>query len=378
MSAPELNKATVAKGLKGVVVAETSICDVNGSTGLLTYRGYNVDDLAQSSTFEEVAYLLLYGHLPNPFQLDDFRTALGRQANLPEPIDEFLRHLPENVAPMAALQAAVAFAGLYDLEDDSLEASFRKSVRLVARLPTIVAVMIRLCRGQTPIPPDLSLSAAGNFLWMLTGRKPTADETRAMDLILILHAEHGFNASTFAGRVIIATLSDVYSAVAGAIGALKGKLHGGANTEVLKELQEIGGVENVDAWVQAVVARKGKFMGFGHAVYRTEDPRAKHLQEMSRCLGVERGDTRLYDISVALENRVTATIEKHCNVDFYSASVQHALGIPGDSFTCVFAVSRIVGWCAHILEQLADNKIIRPSAEYIGFTNRRYVPLDER
>ena len=213
---------------------------------------------------------------------------------------------------------------------------------------------------------------------MLTGRQPTVDETRAMDLILILHAEHSLNASTFAGRVIIATLSDVYSAVAGAIGALKGPLHGGANTEVLKALNEIGSVDKVDSWVEGVLARKEKFMGFGHAVYQTEDPRTKHLKEYSRRLGLEQGNSRLYEISTAVEKQVTQAIGKHCNVDFYSASVQHALGIPGDMFTCIFAVSRMVGWCAHILEQLADNKIIRPSSRYVGPTDRRYVPIDER
>jgi len=378
MPVSDADRAVFAKGLKGVVAAETSICDVNGDSGLLVYRGYNVDDLAASSTFEEVAYLLLYGELPTPFQLDEFRTALLRQMNLPEPVDEFLRRLPPDVSPMAALEAAVAFANLYDTEGDSLAASNRKAVRLVARVPVIVAAIGRLQKGEEPLPPNGALSLAANFLWMLTGRMPTPDETHAMDLILILHAEHGLNASTFAARVITATLSDVYSAVTGAIGALKGPLHGGANSAVLKTLEEIGSVENVPAWVEAALARKEKFMGFGHAVYKTTDPRVKHLKEASRRLGIERGDTRLFDISVELENRVTAAIGKHCNVDFYSASTQDALGIAGDMFTCIFAASRIVGWCANILEQLADNKIIRPSAEYVGATDRRYVPIANR
>ena len=378
MTMPSAEKTAFAKGLKGVVAAETSICDVDGERGLLTYRGYNVDELADHSTFEEVAYLLLYGELPTPFQLDEFRTQLLRQMTLPEPVDEFLRRLPWDVSPMAALEAAVAFAGLYDTQGDNPASAHNKSVRLIARMPTMVAAIGRLREGEWPIAPNTGLSLAANFLWMLTGRIPSADETKAMDLILILHAEHGLNASTFAARVITATLSDVYSAVTGAIGALKGPLHGGANTEVLKTLLEIGSVERVAAWVEAALARKEKIMGFGHAVYKTPDPRAKFLKDCSRRLGMKRGDTRLYDVSVELENRVTAALGKHCNVDFYSASVQDALGIAGDMFTCIFAVSRIVGWCAHVLEQLADNKIIRPSAEYVGPTDRRYLPLEQR
>ena len=378
MPVSNAEKAVFAKGLKGVVAAETSICDVNGESGLLVYRGYNVDDLAASTTFEEVAHLLLYGELPTPFQLDEFRTALHRQMNLPEPVDEFLRRLPSDVSPMAALEAAVAFAGLYDTEGDTVASAHHKSVRLIARVPTMVAAIGRLRQGKDPVPPNTNLSLAANFLWMLTGRAPTADEAHAMNLILILHAEHGLNASTFAARVIMATLTDVYSAVTGAIGALKGPLHGGANTAVLKTLEEIGSVERVGPWVEAALARKEKFMGFGHAVYTARDPRVKYLKQVSRHLGIERGDTRLFDISAALEDRVTTAIGKHCNVDFYSASVQDALGIAGDMFTCVFAASRIVGWCAHILEQLADNKIIRPSAEYVGATDRRYVPIESR
>jgi citrate synthase len=242
----------------------------------------------------------------------------------------------------------------------------------------MVAAIGRLRQGKDPVPPNTNLSLAANFLWMLTGRAPTADEAHAMNLILILHAEHGLNASTFAARVIMATLTDVYSAVTGAIGALKGPLHGGANTAVLKTLEEIGSIERVGPWVEAALARKEKFMGFGHAVYTARDPRVKYLKQVSRHLGIERGDTRLFDISAELEDRVTTAIGKHCNVDFYSASVQDALGIAGDMFTCVFAASRIVGWCAHILEQLADNKIIRPSAEYVGATDRRYVPIESR
>jgi citrate synthase len=213
---------------------------------------------------------------------------------------------------------------------------------------------------------------------MLNGRNPSADEARAMDLILILHAEHGFNASTFTGRVVISTLPDIYSAVTAAVGALKGKLHGGANTEVLKTLQELGSVDAITPWVKSVRESKGKFMGFGHAVYQTEDPRAKHLKELSRRLGEQQGNMLWYDMSVEIEKQVLAAIGKNCNVDFYSASLQHYMGIPGDLFTCIFAASRIAGWCAHILEQLSDNKIIRPSANYVGPKDAEYVPIEQR
>jgi citrate synthase len=215
-------------------------------------------------------------------------------------------------------------------------------------------------------------------MFMLNGTPPTPDAAKAMDLILILHAEHGLNASTFAARVIIATLTDIYSAITGAIGSLKGKLHGGANSEVLKTLEKLGSVDQIAPWVKQVRAQKGKFMGFGHAVYQTEDPRAKHLKEYSRRVGEEAGEPKWYEMSVEMERLVYEEIQRHCNVDFYSASLQHSMGIPGDLFTGIFAASRIVGWCAHVLEQLADNKIIRPSANYVGPTHREYVPLAER
>jgi citrate synthase len=242
----------------------------------------------------------------------------------------------------------------------------------------MVAAIHRLRSGQAPVEPARGLNFAANFMRMLHGRDPSDDEARAMDLILILHAEHGFNASTFTARVIAATLTDLYSAITGAIGALKGKLHGGANTEVLRTLMQVGSVENVGPWVKEVRARKGKFMGFGHAVYQTVDPRAKHLKELSRRLGQEKDEPKWYDMSVEMERLVTSEIGKNCNVDFYSASLQHYMGIPAELFTCVFAASRIVGWCAHVMEQLADNKIIRPSANYVGYDERPYMPVEER
>lgn len=369
-----------ARGLKGVVAADTQICDVDGDAGKLIYRGYNIHDLAKRSTFEETAYLLFKGELPTAAQLAEFNKVLVRHREIAPQVLDFLKTLPRNTPPMAALRSAVSMSGVHDpkAEDDSPDANFEKSIRLTAEMTTIVAAVRRILAGLEPVAPRQDLSHAANFMYMLNNKVPSADAEKAMDLILILHAEHALNASTFAARVIAATLSDIYSSVTGAIGALKGPLHGGANTEVLKTLLEIGSVENVVPWVEAVRTKKGKFMGFGHAVYKVEDPRAIHLKDLSRRLGIEAGDTKLYDISIAMEQAVINSIRKNCNVDFYSASLQHYMGIPGDMFTCVFAASRIVGWCAHILEQLSDNKIIRPSSNYIGPAERAYVSIDRR
>jgi citrate synthase len=382
--APEPDKdhseKIAARGLKGVVAADTTICDVDGELGKLIYRGYNIHELATKSTFEETAYLLFQGNLPNKTQLADFNKLLVHHREIEPQVLDFLKSLPRNTPPMTSLRSAVSMTAAYDplAEDESPEANFEKSIRLTAEMTTIIAAIRRLSAGLEPVAPRQDLSHAANFMYMLNGTAPSADAEKAMDLILILHAEHGLNASTFAARVIAATLSDIYSAITGAIGALKGPLHGGANTEVLKTLMEVGSVENVGPWVEAVRARKGKFMGFGHAVYQVEDPRAIHLKELSRRLGLETGDTRWYDISIAMEQGVKAAIRKNCNVDFYSASLQHYMGIPGDMFTCVFAASRVVGWCAHVLEQVSDNKIIRPSSNYIGVPERNYVPMAQR
>jgi citrate synthase len=384
MSETSEKDAVVTKGLKGVLAADSSICLVNGTEGKLLYRGYNIDDLATQGSFEETAYLLFKGELPIPSQADEFKAALAASSWLPEPVADFLRSLPKDVLPMTALRSAISVAGAYDpqgddgSEDGNLDQVFQKSIRLTARMATIVAAINRLRNGKDPVEPDPGKGFAASFMKMMTGKDPTDDEARAMDLILILHAEHGFNASTFSARVISATLTDLYSSITGAIGALKGKLHGGANTEVLKSLQQVGSVDKVGAWVDEIRARKGKFMGFGHAVYQTEDPRAKHLKEYSRRLGEQQGDTRWYDMSVEMETLVKQAINKNCNVDFYSASLQHYMGVPGELFTCIFAASRIVGWCAHVLEQLDDNKIIRPSANYIGPMDLSYVPADQR
>jgi citrate synthase len=371
---------TSSKGLKGVIAADSAICFIDGQQGRLIYRGYNIHELAEKSTFEEVSYLLLKGELPTASQLKEFSSVLSQNREIAPQVLDFLRSLPKNVVPMTALRTAVSLAGAYDplAEDSSPDANFRKAIRLVAQMCSLVAAIHRLRQGLEPLAPKPELSEAANFMYMLNGRVPTADETKAMDLILILHAEHGLNASTFAARVIAATLSDFYSVITGAIGALKGPLHGGANTEVLKTLQEIGDIDKVEDWVQTTRSRKGIFMGFGHAVYQVEDPRAKHLKELSRRLGQEKGEPKWYEMSVKIEALVKDAIHKNCNVDFYSASLQYYMGIPGDLFTCVFAASRIAGWCAHVLEQWADNKIIRPSSNYIGSPERPYVPMSAR
>lgn len=368
------------KGLKGVIAADSAICEVDGLEGRLIYRGYNIHDLAEHSTFEEVCYLLLKGDLPSAFQLDEFRSELAEYRRIPPQVLAFLKSLPRDMLPMSALRSAVSVAGLYDprAEETSPEANAQTALKLIGMMSTLVAAIHRLRQGKEPLEPKLDLSHSGNFMYLLNGRVPTADETRAMDLILILHAEHGFNASTFAARVISATLSDWYSVIAGAIGALKGPLHGGANTEVLKSLMEIGEVRNVAGYVESVRANKGKFMGFGHAVYQVEDPRARHLKELSRRLGLEQGQPKWYEISVELERLVKEAIRKNCNVDFYSASLQHYMGIPGELFTCIFAASRIAGWCAHVLEQWDDNKIIRPSSNYTGPAERAYLAIEKR
>ncbi len=374
------NNPSVTKGLKGILAADSTICLVNGAEGRLLYRGYNIDELATESSFEQVTFLLLKGELPTEAELKPFANQLRENLKLPKQVADFLYGLPKGVNPMSALRSAISIAGIYDEEanTDDLATNFKIAIRLTSLISTVTAAFKRIQEGKEPVEPKDDLCFAGNFMYMMTGKEPTQDETRAMDLLLILHAEHGFNASTFTARVIVATLTDFYSSITGAIGALKGKLHGGANTEVLKTLLTLKSKENVAAWITEVRDSKGKFMGFGHAVYQTADPRAKFLKEYSRRLGEGCNDTTLYELSIEIEKQVTAEISRDCNVDFFSASVQHYMGIPGDMFTCIFAASRITGWCAHVLEQLTDNKIIRPKANYIGPEERAYPAIEDR
>jgi citrate synthase len=375
------SEANVAKaGLEGIVAAQSSISDVNGDEGKLIYAGYDIHDLAQHATFEEVIYLLWNGKLPTAVELATLKSQLNSEAGLPSEIIDLIRLLPKTANPMEMLRTVVSALGLYDPDgaDNSLEANARKAIRLTAKFPIIVTTFQRVRNGQQPVHPHEGLSLAGNFLYTLTGEEPDEVATRTMDVAFVLHADHELNASTFAARVTAATMSDMYSAIVSAIGTLKGPLHGGANEGVINYLLEIGSVEAVEAWVKDAFAHKKKIMGFGHRVYRTVDPRATHLVEMSRQLGERTGETKWYEMSRKMEEIVTREKHLNANVDFYSASTYYALGIPTDLFTPIFACSRISGWTAHVLEQFRNNRLIRPRAEYIGPRGLKYVPIEER
>lgn len=375
------SEANVAKaGLEGIVAAQSSISDVNGQEGRLIYSGYDIHDLAEHATFEEVTYLLWNGQLPTRSQLEELKQQLSREARLPKEIQQLIRSIPKEANPMDMLRTVVSALALYDPEsaDMSREANVRKATRLTAKFSTIVTTFERVRKGLEPIEPREDLSIAGNFLYTLRGQEPDEIATRTMDLALVLHADHELNASTFAARVTAATLSDMYSAIVSAIGTLKGPLHGGANEGVIKNLLEIGTVEKVESWTKAALANKKKIMGFGHRVYRTEDPRATHLREMSGQLGERTGEKKWYEMSRKMEEVMINDKKLYPNVDFYSASTYYALGIPTDLFTPIFACSRITGWTAHVLEQYENNRLIRPRAEYVGPRDQKYVPIDER
>jgi citrate synthase len=374
-------EANVAKaGLEGIVAAESRISDVNGDKGELIYSGYDIHDLAEHSTFEEVVYLLWHGELPTKTELQNLKQRLSDETSLPTPIQDLIGSIPQKANPMDMLRTVVSALSLYDPDgpDMSEEANERKAIRLTAKFPTIVTTFQRVRNGLKPIEPRKDLSIAGNFLFTLRGEEPDEISTRTMDVALILHADHELNASTFAARVTTATLSDMYSAIVSAIGTLKGPLHGGANEGVIKNLLEIGSVDKVEAWVKQALVEKKKIMGFGHRVYHTEDPRATHLREMSRKLGERTGEKKWYEMSVKMEEVMMREKHLNPNVDFYSASTYYALGIPTDLFTPIFACSRISGWTAHVLEQYKNNRLIRPRAEYIGPRGLKYVPIEER
>jgi citrate synthase len=370
-------------GLEDVVAATSAICYLDGERGVLAYYGYDIHDLAQGASFEEVCYLLWHGRLPNRAELGDLQSQLAAARPLAEPILRFMKQLPSSDG-MDALRTLTSVLGHFDPEasDNSQQANYRKAVRLTAQLASIVATYGRLQAGGGAIQPDPALSHAANFLYMLTGTRPHALSTRAFDVALVLHADHELNASTFAGRVAAATLTDLHSAIVGAIGALKGPLHGGANADVMRLLIEIGpeaSPERIDEAIRGKLARKIKIPGFGHRVYRTEDPRATHLRRMSEELGKRAGNTRWFEMSRRIEQLVTGEKTLYPNVDFYSASTYYTLGIPIDLFTPIFAVSRISGWTAHCLEQYANNRLIRPRTDYIGPTYpQRFVTLDQR
>jgi citrate synthase len=374
---------TVKAGLEDIVVATSSICYLDGERGVLAYRGHDIHDLAQHATFEEVCCLLWHGRLPSRSELGEVQSQLAASRRLPEGVLRLMRSLPPSNS-MDTLRTLVSSLSHFDsgANDMSPEGRYRTSVAMTAQVGTVVATAGRIASGGGIIDPDPALTHAANFLYMLTGKRPSQLEAKALDVALVLHADHEFNASTFAARVAAATLTDVHSAITAAIGALKGPLHGGANTDVMNLLLEIGqdaADQKVEEIVRAKLARKEKIPGFGHRVYRTEDPRATHLRKMSEELCTRTGNQRLFEISQKIEQVVKAQKNLNANVDFYSATTYYALGIPVDLFTPVFAVSRMSGWTAHVLEQYANNRLIRPRAEYTGPAYpQSFIPLDRR
>jgi len=370
------------EGLEDVVAAESSICYIDGVRGVLSYRGYDIHDLAEHASFEEVCHLLWEGGLPAAPALADFRAALGAERAVSGRVLTLLRgFLDGRMIPMDALRTAVSALSETDPDVASNEpdANRRKAVRLTGQIATLVAAIRRFRDGKEPIPPDPARGHAEDFLRMSNGVEPSPEMIRAFDAALVLHADHELNASTFAARVTAATLSDMHSAIVSAIGTLKGPLHGGANEAVIRMLLEIGDLSRVDEAIRARLAAKKKIMGFGHRVYTTEDPRAAHLRRMSRDLAESTGDDRWYALSRRIEEIVREEKGLNCNVDFYSASTYYMLGIPPDLFTPIFALSRCAGWTAHVMEQHRNNRLIRPRAEYLGPAYRQpWVPLDER
>ncbi|MYE33698.1 MAG: citrate synthase [Gemmatimonadales bacterium] len=372
--------AAAGKGLEGVVASQTSLSFIDGLKGILVYRGYNIHELAPNVSFPESVFLLWNGRLPRRSELDEFEATLAAQRTLDPRTVEGLKGLPAETVPMSALRTGISLEGVYDpdAEDNSAEANRRKAGRLVARTPTIIAAIHRIRQGLEPLDPDPSLSLSADFVRMANGEPGTDEAVDALDRTLLLYLDHGFNASTFACRVIAATLGDMHSAVTGGVGALKGELHGGANARAMHTLLEIGDPENVGPWLDRAFAEKRKIMGFGHRVYKTEDPRATHLREMSRVLTQQAGLGKFYEMSRKLEDRMISEKGINPNVDFYCATVYYALGIPIDLYTPLFAIGRMGGWTAHVMEQHADNRLIRPRAEYVGEMDLRWVPMDER
>lgn len=370
---------TATKGLEGVIATQSSISSIIDDQ--LTYVGYRIDDLAENSSFEEVIYLLWNLKLPTESQLNELKKELAENMDVPQGVIDHLRSYDlSTVHPMAALRSAVSILGLYDEEADIIEkeANMRKAIRLQAKMSAVVAAFARIRQGQDPVEPKTDLSFAENFLYMLNGKEAEDIEVEAMNKALVLHADHELNASTFTARVCVATLSDMYSGVTAAIGALKGPLHGGANERVMKMLTEIGEEDNAIPYIKDALAKKEKIMGMGHRVYRKGDPRAKHLREMSKELTKLTGQEKWYNMSVKIEEYIKENKGLPANVDFYSASVYHSMGIEHDLFTPIFAVSRVSGWIAHILEQYDNNRLIRPRAEYIGPKTQDYVEIDKR
>ena len=376
----------VDPGLEGVVVGSTELSNVEGLEGRLTYRGYDIHDLASQSSFEEVCYLLLFGQLPNPFQLADLNVRLAANRTLPTQLIDLMQATPAGAWPMDVLRTAISALALFTphSEDGAHPSNPRAAIHLIAKTPTIVAAWDRIRRGLEPIAPQPNLSTAANLLYMRTGRAPMYEAERALDTYLVLLADHSYNASTFAARVTASTRADIYAAATSAVATLEGDLHGGAPGKVMKAILDIGAPDRAEAYVRAALGRGERIMGMGHREYKVRDPRARHLEAMAKTLG-EASDRTSYDVARALEEAAGRILGEHkperrifANVEFYTAPTLYSLGIPPDEFTCLFACARMAGWTAHILEQLAHNRLIRPQASYAGPSLQSWVPLDRR
>jgi citrate synthase len=370
-----------AAGLEDVVAATSSICFLDGKQGRLLYRGYDIHDLVEHTTFEEVVYLLWHGSLPTQSQLDQLNAALAEDREVPEPVVKLLESLPKTATPMEVLRTTTSMLSAYDpdgFRDNSIPANVRKAQRLTSQIPTLTAYIKRVRAGEPLVHPRKTGSIAENLLYMMFGKEPEELNAKTMNVALILHADHELNASTFAARVTAATLSDMYSSVVSGIGALAGPLHGGANEDVMKMLLRIGDEAKVESEVKGIFERKEKISGFGHRVYRTEDPRATHLRRLSEELGRRAGELKWFNMSNHIEQLVMQDKHLYCNVDFYSASTYYTMGIPVDLYTPIFACSRISGWTAHVLEQLQNNRLIRPRAEYTGEVDKTTTPIAQR
>lgn len=374
---------TFARGLEGVVAAQTRLSFIDGERGILEYVGIPIGELAQKSTFEETVFLLWNGRLPKRSELDAFTAAIRQRYAIPRELERLLASFPRDAGPMHVMRTAISALALFDPEPDviRIEHVRDRGLTILAAAPTIVASFDRLRRGRDLVRPDPDLPMAANFLYMLNGQRPTPTMARALDICLILHTEHGLNNSTFAARVIISTLSDVYSAITGAIGSLRGPLHGGANEGVMEMLNEIPSLEAVEPYILGKLARKERIMGFGHRVYKAYDPRARYLRDLAQQLAADTGNMPLYEKSRRIEEimaREVAAKGIYPNVDFYSATTYHCIGLPLDLFTPMFVLSRIGGWVGHVVEQLEDNRLYRPAAQYVGPHDLPYVPIDQR
>lgn len=375
--------SVTAKGLEGIVANSTRLSDVLGQEGILIYEGYDINELAGNATYEEVVYLLWYGHLPNAQQLEEITHRLRSERELPEGVIEFIKSAPATASPMDVLRTAVSMLGLYDdeqdIEGEAEAANRRRAISITAKVGVIAAYFHRARKKEELLPIRKDLGEAAHFLYLLTGEEPSPEAAQTLDVAFVLHADHGMNASTFTARVVVATLTDIYSAVTAAIGALKGPLHGGANEGVIHMLKEIGSEDKVDEWVEEQLAQKKKIMGIGHRVYKVLDPRAPHLRKMAVQLCEKLGEPKWIHMSERIAQIMKERKGLNANVDFYSATVYYSLGIPTDMFTPIFAIARTSGWTAHILEQLADNRLYRPLSEYVGpEVGKKFVPIEER